>query len=496
MAVLPEIIFSSSDQSESKKISAWLSAGEIRKLIPRVYSSDLASDPAELIMKNWRRIVGQLFPSALLTHRSAIEFDLSPNKNLYLTYKSRRVIKWPGMTIRMIKGPGPLSDDRALYGSLHVSSLERACLENLVSSRAVNGELRIVEQAVLEERLIQVLDTRGENGLNDLRDRARDISEELSMEKSFEKLNKIISALLTTQSSKHLTSQAAAARAVGRPYDSARLDLFGTLLTYLQQCTFEQRFTDAYKPRAFSNMAFIEAYFSNYIEGTTFAVEEAEDIVFNGAHIENRTGDSHDVKGTYDVCVDYEALSQLPSDSNQFIDLLRRRHAIILAGRPEKNPGAFKTKANRAGSTYFVDPSKVLGTLEHGFELMSSLLDPMSRAIYMMFLVSEVHPFDDGNGRMARIMMNAELVAGQMTKIIIPTVYREDYLLNLKKFTKRREPSGFVKMMDKAHCFSHWLRPSDLNNLKDQLHLSNAFRESDEATLQFPTASKSSFPKS
>ena len=29
----------------------------------------------------------------------------------------------------------------------------------------------------------------------------------------------------------------------------------------------------------------------------------------------------------------------------------------------------------------------------------------------MMFLVSEVHPFVDGNGRIARIMMNAELVA-------------------------------------------------------------------------------------
>ena len=40
--------------------------------------------------------------------------------------------------------------------------------------------------------------------------------------------------------------------------------------------------------------------------------------------------------------------------------------------------------------------------------MMASLDDPIARAIYMMFLVSEVHPFDDGNGRMARIMMNAE----------------------------------------------------------------------------------------
>ncbi|WP_282778728.1 Fic family protein [Phaeodactylibacter xiamenensis] len=58
-------------------------------------------------------------------------------------------------------------------------------------------------------------------------------------------------------------------------------------------------------------------------------------------------------------------------------------------------------------------------------------MNPIARAIYMMFLVTEVHPFDDGNGRIARIMMNAELVHGGSSKIIIPTVYREDYMLAL-----------------------------------------------------------------
>ena len=30
--------------------------------------------------------------------------------------------------------------------------------------------------------------------------------------------------------------------------------------------------------------------------------------------------------------------------------------------------------------------------------------------IFMMFMISEIHPFLDGNGRLARVMMNAELV--------------------------------------------------------------------------------------
>lgn len=105
-----------------------------------------------------------------------------------------------------------------------------------------------------------------------------------------------------------------------------------------------------------------------------------------------------------------------------------------------------------------------------------------------MFLVSEVHPFDDGNGRLARIMMNAELVHHQVSKLIIPTVYRDDYILNLKKFTNQGNPSGYVRMMNRAHAFSHWLTPSSFDELQEQLVQSNAFKESSQSVLKFVDA--------
>jgi Fic family protein len=49
--------------------------------------------------------------------------------------------------------------------------------------------------------------------------------------------------------------------------------------------------------------------------------------------------------------------------------------------------------------------------VEH-FEIGHRLIDPFQRAVYVMFVVAEVHPFLDGNGRVARIAMNAELTAG------------------------------------------------------------------------------------
>ncbi|MEJ0057694.1 MAG: Fic family protein [Bacteroidota bacterium] len=72
----------------------------------------------------------------------------------------------------------------------------------------------------------------------------------------------------------------------------------------------------------------------------------------------------------------------------------------------------------------------------------------------MMFIVSEVHPFLDGNGRVARVMMNAELSSKGQSKIIIPTVYREDYMGALRKLTRQRLPGAYIWMLLRAHEFS------------------------------------------
>src|SRR3546814_1328962 len=85
-----------------------------------------------------------------------------------------------------------------------------------------------------------------------------------------------------------------------------------------------------------------------------------------------------------------------------------------------------------------------------GFDFYRALNHSFAKAAYMMFLVSEVHPFLDGNGRLARVMMNAELVSAGQTKVIIPTVFREDYLGALRLLTRRQQPDTFIRMLQRA----------------------------------------------
>lgn len=101
-----------------------------------------------------------------------------------------------------------------------------------------------------------------------------------------------------------------------------------------------------------------------------------------------------------------------------------------MAAGPDKRPGLFKTEPRSAGSYRFVDPELLLGTLRHGFVSAVPLTDPLHRAIAMMFLLTECHPLDDGNGRIARLIANAELSRAGQIRLIL-TAYRNNYLAAL-----------------------------------------------------------------
>ena len=102
----------------------------------------------------------------------------------------------------------------------------------------------------------------------------------------------------------------------------------------------------------------------------------------------------------------------------------------------------------------FVAPELVKGTLAKGFEIYRGLVSPQHRAIFMMFLIAEVHPFADGNGRVARIMMNAELVAAGESRIIVPTVFRNDYIMALKALSQNGITGAFIRTMDFAQRYT------------------------------------------
>jgi Fic family protein len=484
LSKVQEVLLASSNRAESRRISTLLKKGELRKIAPRIYTSNFTDEPEVIIKRNWFHILSGLYPEALLSHRSALEFMPTPNGHIFLTYTYTQKIKLPGLTIHFLEGPSKIEGDHALFGNLHASQEARAFLENLQDTRRKSGEPKTLTISQIEERLEAIIRARGENGLNALRDKAREISSELEMQHEFKKLNQLISELLATGKSKNLKTPAGIARSMGEPFDPERIKLFESLYEELAGKIFPQHRDKNISAKSYKTFAFFEGYFSNFIEGTEFTIAEAKEIIKTETPLPTRDEDSHDILGTYRIVSNKNEMAICPSNAKDFLDNLRTRHAILLQSRISKKPGEFKDKNNRAGNTEFVDKELVAGTLKKGFEWYSLLKEPFAKAIYMMFLISEVHPFLDGNGRIARVMMNAELSAKGLSKIIIPTVYREDYMGALRKLTRQRTADAYVRMLLRAYEFSSTLHGESIDKMEKHLIACDAFKEPKEGKLK------------
>ncbi len=102
----------------------------------------------------------------------------------------------------------------------------------------------------------------------------------------------------------------------------------------------------------------------------------------------------------------------------------------------------------------------------------------------MMYLVAEVHPFLDGNGRLARIMMNAELVSAQEQRIIIPTIYRNNYLSALRALSSNKLPDPLIRTLDFAQRYVASIDFRDFSKARLLLEETHAFMDSNEGDSQ------------
>jgi Fic family protein len=481
---LKEVIFSSPVPQLSRQISKLVKAGVLRKIAPRVYSPNFEEAIEIIIRRNIFKILGNLYPGTLLSHRSAFEFQPTKTGQLFLTTTYTKKVQLPGITLQFLEGQAPLVGDNKFSGELYASQRARAFLENLQVTKKTGGETKCLPLVELEGLLEQIIRVNGEDELNQLRDRARGISQQLEMSKEFEKLNRIISALLTTKTARVLSSPLAIARAFGLPYDPARMELFEILFRELKCREFPYRKEQNSTPTGFRNFAFFESYFSNYIEGTVFEIDEAKQIIQMNSPLPARNEDSHDVLGTYQLVSNKKEMQKTPSTAEEFLQISSFRHSILMRARLDKKPGLFKDKNNFAGGTAFVDFNLVRGTLLQSFDFYAALDHPFAKAAYMMFVLTEVHPFLDGNGRVARVMMNSELATANQAKIIIPTVFREDYMGALKKLTRQRKCDTFINMLQRAHAFSANVYDESLEGMQDYLSSCNSFLDDSSAILK------------
>lgn len=137
---MSELFFASKNPKEAYLISKMLKEKKIRKIAPRIYTTNFAELPSDIIKRDILEIIGNLYPGAVLSHRSAFEFKPTSTNNIFITYDYTKKIKLPGVTINFLEGKGAIEGDNKIFGNLYASSKERAFLENLQITKKAGSD--------------------------------------------------------------------------------------------------------------------------------------------------------------------------------------------------------------------------------------------------------------------------------------------------------------------------------------------------------------------
>jgi len=463
--------------AQQRAVQRRVQAGELHRIIPGVVTRAPSENWPGLIARERNRVLAALFPGAVIGYRSAFQGGVPVDDIMHLSYSYDRTVALPGVTVVLVKAHGRAEGDQAIAGrELYFPSNARLLLENLTISR---GAIRkAVGAHAVEERLVAICEARGEDALNALREQARALAPVLALSREFTILERLIGGILGTHEHARLATAAGKAFAAGLPCDSGRLALFERLAAELRAQPLLQPASPVGSERAQVNFAFLESYFSNFIEGTEFDVREARDIVLRGMPLASRPKDSHDILGGFRQAMEAGWRNQTLAVGEAVLHQLRARHADLMRERPEVSPGEFKDRENFAGNTAFVSPRLVRGTLVEGTRLLPSVPAGSARALLAMFIVSEVHPFVDGNGRTARLAMNAELTVAGACRVIVPTLFREEYLDCLRVLSRNADPKPFIAAMQRIRRWTAAFDYEELDRAIEQMAACNAFEKS------------------
>ena len=155
---------------------------------------------------------------------------------------------------------------------------------------------------------------------------------------------------------------------------------------------------------------------------------------------------------------------------------------------PEEEPAKPCTRVRlpappptQARSYIFVGPALVEGTLIEAFRRLADLPPGFGRAASELFLVSEVRPYDDGNRRVARAAMCAELTAAGQTRTVVPIVFRNEYLAALRNLSRERRFDLYVCTLAHVWRWTAGMPWQDRAAVDGYLAATNALTDSTDA---------------
>ena len=193
-------------------------------------------------------------------------------------------------------------------------------------------------------------------------------------------------------------------------------------------------------------------YNSNGIEGNTLTLKETK-VVLEGITIGGKTIREHLEALNHEDAIEYlESLLEYKSDISEWN--IKELHYLIMKGIDNDNAGKYRnSNVTISGATHIPpDYIKVPELMEKLIINYKSWINfhPLIRAALIHGELVKIHPFTDGNGRTARVIMNMELMKNRYVPVIIKKENRLKYYETLDKAHMKGDYTDFVKLITKA----------------------------------------------
>ena len=200
-------------------------------------------------------------------------------------------------------------------------------------------------------------------------------------------------------------------------------------------------------------------YNSTAIEGNTFSYQETKIVLLDGITIGGKSVREHLEIINHKEAIDYiEELSCKKTTEMSRTDIFNI-HSLILKGIDSKNAGKYRTVPvyvllRNGNQNSFCDPLLIADEMDVFFNWLFSEkaekfvpIHPLITAAEAHMRFVSIHPFIDGNGRTARLIMNLLLLQDGYVPVIIKNKDREKYLDSIELWQNEDKKEVFYNLV-------------------------------------------------
>ncbi|NFE72857.1 Fic family protein [Clostridium botulinum] len=196
-------------------------------------------------------------------------------------------------------------------------------------------------------------------------------------------------------------------------------------------------------------------YNSNAIEGNTLTITETKVILEDGITI----GKGKTLREHLEVINYKEAIDYIEDIVSKDIDISERvikdLHYIILKSINNKNEGKYRdTNVLISGSSHrpvkHLLVAKKMQELIRWYKENKEKFHSIELAAEFHFRYVYIHPFIDGNGKSARLLMNLILMGNGYPISIIKNEDRDEYMKALEKASTTGDAKDFINIVANA----------------------------------------------